>query len=128
MTSFCHVTFLLSLQNLSLSLNISFLLLSMTKRNHIIQLCQNKPTNITSYCSSLLLKSSPSWLRQKKPNLKHSTLLLNNTLQNNQQLQLTNSTMSLQHELFVISLPNLIHEKETFVFSTCNTHTHSRML
>ena len=64
MISSCHPTFQLSLQKFSPSLNISFLLLSMTKRNHIIQLCQNKPTHITNYCSSLL-KSSPSWLRQK---------------------------------------------------------------
>ena len=51
------------------------------------------------------------WLRQKKPDLRHSKLLLNKTLQNQQQLLLTNSTMFLHHELFVISLTNSIHTK-----------------
>ena len=79
----------------------------MTKRNPIIQRYRNKLIHITNLCS-FLLKSLPSWSRQKKPNLKHNTLLLNNTLQNNQQPLLTNSTMSLHHELFVISLTNSI--------------------
>ena len=83
----CNVP--LSYQNPSLLLNILFLHLSPTKGNLIIQHYRNNHTHITNYCSSLQT-SSPSWLRQKKPNLRHNTLLLNNTLQNYQQLLLTN--------------------------------------
>ena len=108
MTSSCHVTFLLSLQNLSLSINTLFLLLSMTKKSHIIQRCRNKLYNELLFITAKVIIFM---VKQKRPNLKHNTLLQNNTLQNNQQLLLTNSTMSVHHELFVISLTNLIHIK-----------------
>ena len=117
--------FLLSSQNLSLSLNTSFLHLSRTKKNHIIQLCRSKLIPTMNYCSSLL-RSAPSWLKQKKFDPKHRTALLNNTLQNNQKSPLTNLTMILHQELFVITFTNLIHTNSIVrILHSPHSHTFS---
>ena len=77
-----------------------------------------------SYSYNELLFTSASWLKQKKPNLRHNTLLLNNTLQNHQQLLLTNSTMFLHRELFVTSLIHLIRTKRVLrILHLQHSHT-----
>ena len=124
MTFFCLAMFLLSSENLSLQLNPSFLHLSLTKKNNIIQLCPSKLIPTMNYCSSLL-RSSLSWLKQKKLDLKHSIPLLNNTLLNNQKSQVTNLTMFLHHERFVISLTNLIHTNIILTDPPLTTLTHN---
>ena len=89
---------------------------------------RNNHTLITNFCSSLQMLS-PSWLRQKKPNLKHNKLLLNNTLQNHQQLPLTISIIFLHHELSVISFTNSTHTKRILrILNLQHSHTFSNAM
>ena len=93
----------------------------------------NVPTIIASkqtyFYNELLFisaRSSPSWLKQKKLDMKHSIPLMNNTLLDNQKSPLTNLTMFLHHELFVISLTNLIHTNRILrIFHSPHSHIFS---
>ena len=92
-----------------------------------------------SYCAALskqsysnnelLFISAKGIAFMVKPNLKHNTLLLNNTLQNHQQLPLTNSIMFLHHELSVISLTNSTRAKRTRrILHLKHSHTFSNAM